>query len=202
MWLTEQMQRLCSFPKKLKHVFEHCRMQTDPTGIIADSRAFIISVYLNIMFYRKHWGCWPCRPRCLPPLHLFFLCDLLLYILLGTLHHVRQTGSVTESCCSTFVRVTERLHWDCELTSPRWPPGRAVRLTKVTAEHLKYALHMENSPAVKWRKAQMRFIHLNKADNPTDMAGAEVLVRHRKKCRRQAEERREADRVTGKASQL
>lgn len=82
------------------------------------------------MFLRKHWGGWPCLPRCLPPLHLFFLGDLLLYILLGTLHHVEPTGRVTESCCSTFVRVTKRLHWDCELTSPRWPQGRSCQADK------------------------------------------------------------------------
>lgn len=79
------------------------------------------------MLFRKHWGCWPRLPLCLPSLHLFFLCDLLLYILLGTLHHVQPTGSVTESCCSTFVRVTKGLHCYCELTSPRWPPGRSCQ---------------------------------------------------------------------------
>lgn len=45
------------------------------------------------------------------------------------------------------------------------------------------------------------FIYLNKVDHQTDVA-AEVLVRQRNKCRRQTEERREADRATGKASQL
>lgn len=105
------------------------------------------------MLFRRYWGCWPPLPCSLHSLYLFFLHDLLLYILLGTLHHVQQTDSVTESCCSSFVRATKCLHWHCELTSPRWPPGRSCQATQGDswAPEVRRA-HGECS-AAKWRKA-------------------------------------------------
>lgn len=118
--------------------------------------------------------------------HAFFSpsCDLLQYSLSSTLQHEQQTGSVTESCCSSFVRATKRLHWDCELRSPRWPPAITCQATKgdswaPTARHA----HRECSAAkLKGGVARMRFIHLNKVDHQTDVA-AEVLVRQRKEHR-------------------
>lgn len=128
------------------------------------------------MLFRKHWGCWPPLPCFLYSLHSFFLCDLLPCILLGTFHPVQQTDSVTESCCSSFVRVPQRLHWDCELTSPRWTPGTSCRATQGDS-WAKYATHTLGIFCGKMKEGvtRMRFIHLNKVDHQTDVS-AEVLV--------------------------
>lgn len=62
--------------------------------------------------------------------------------------------------------------------------GDPVRLPKVTAEHLKYAVHTWGMFCSKMKEGvtRMRFIHLNKVDHQTDVA-AEVLVRRGVKCR-------------------
>lgn len=155
------------------------------------------------MLFRKHWGCWPPLPRSLPALHLFFLGDLLLYILLGTLHHVQQTDSVTESCCSSFVWATKRLQRDRELTCQRWPPGRSCQMIQGDSRAPEVCRARWECSCSKKKEdvTQMRFIHLNIVDHQTDVA-AEALVRQSKKRRRQTERRKGADRATGKASQL
>lgn len=133
---------------------------------------------------RKQWGCWPLLPRSLHSLHLLFVCDLLLYILLGTLHPVQPTDNVTESCCSSSVRVTKRLHWHCELTSPK------VTSREILSAYPRWQLSTWSMPRtwgmlcskIKEGITWMRFIHLNKVDHQSDVA-AELLVRQRKKCR-------------------
>lgn len=110
-----------------------------------------ISEFKSVLF-RKHRGCWPQLPvpfilsACFP--YVIYYCTFC-WVHRSPLS--RQ--SVTESCCSRFVRVTERLHWDCEPTSPRWPPGRSRQATQGDSWASRVCRTHRGCSAGKWRKA-------------------------------------------------
>ena len=130
------------------------------------------------MLFRKHWGGWPPTPL-FPSFSARSLHDLLLIHCAGYI----APCSADRRC--NWVMLQQLCRGNRTFALGLWTSipqgdlqGDAVRLPKVTAEHLMSTRGMFRSK-MKEGGTRMRFIHLNKVDHQTDVA-AEVLVRQRK----------------------
>lgn len=179
---------MCFCPQNIKVILYHCRRPTDPTDIFYDPPSFIIPLNVNACC-SENTGVADLES---PAPFIFSTCfSSMIYHRAFSAGYISPCSAdrqctITESCCSSFVRTTKRLYWHCELTSQGHLQGDPVRLSKVTAEHLRYSQPRTLGMLcgkIKADVTQMRFIHLNKVDHQTDVSAA-VLVRQRRKCRK------------------